>query len=148
MHRFFRWFFQNRETGAITIAQAPNLSLWMASAAGGLIWKKSFCTGDQTSLGRRRDFRVKMWGSSSPDDKLTGNLGNVIQTTRIGGRPSDRFMAWELPPGNFGLFQQHRPIRDTVPFSRGRKQCSFTKLTAALTRPDCSTFDCIFGVNL
>jgi hypothetical protein len=24
---FFRWFFQNRETGAIAIAQAPNLSL-------------------------------------------------------------------------------------------------------------------------
>jgi hypothetical protein len=23
-HRFFLWFFQNRETGAITIAQAPN----------------------------------------------------------------------------------------------------------------------------
>src|SRR5262245_48954971 len=31
--------------------------------------------------GCRRDFRVKMWGASSPDDKLTGDLGNVIETT-------------------------------------------------------------------
>jgi hypothetical protein len=29
---------QNRETGAITIAQAPNLSLWVAILAGALIW--------------------------------------------------------------------------------------------------------------
>jgi hypothetical protein len=36
--RFFRWFFENRETGAITIAQAPNLSLWIAIAVGSLIW--------------------------------------------------------------------------------------------------------------
>jgi hypothetical protein len=38
MHRFFRWFFQNRETGAITIAQAPNLSLWIVIVAGVLLW--------------------------------------------------------------------------------------------------------------
>jgi hypothetical protein len=37
-HRFFLWFFQNRETGAITIAQAPNLSLWIVIVAGALIW--------------------------------------------------------------------------------------------------------------
>jgi|ERR1700754_2466067 hypothetical protein len=38
MHRFFRWFFQNRETGAFTIGQAPNLSLWIIIVAGALIW--------------------------------------------------------------------------------------------------------------
>jgi hypothetical protein len=38
MHRFFRWFFQNRESGAITIAQAPNRSLWIVIIAGALIW--------------------------------------------------------------------------------------------------------------
>jgi hypothetical protein len=37
-HRFFHWFFQNRKTGAITIAQAPNLSLWIVIVAGALIW--------------------------------------------------------------------------------------------------------------
>jgi hypothetical protein len=38
MHRFFRWFFQKRETGAITIVQAPNRSLWIVIVAGTLIW--------------------------------------------------------------------------------------------------------------
>jgi hypothetical protein len=38
MRRFFRWFFENRETGAITIAQAPNLSLWIVIVTGALIW--------------------------------------------------------------------------------------------------------------
>jgi hypothetical protein len=38
MRRFLRWFFQNRETGAITIAQAPNLSLWIVIVASALIW--------------------------------------------------------------------------------------------------------------
>src|SRR5262249_59832008 len=33
-----------------------------------------------------------MWGTSSPDDKLTGDLGNVIEATQIGGRQSDRLM--------------------------------------------------------
>lgn len=29
----FRWWFENRETGVITIAQFPNLPLWIALAA-------------------------------------------------------------------------------------------------------------------
>jgi hypothetical protein len=29
MHRFVPWFFRSRETGVITIAQAPNLVLWV-----------------------------------------------------------------------------------------------------------------------
>ena len=44
----------------------------------------------------------------SPDDKLTGDLGNVIEATQIGGRRSDRLMAGKLSPGNFGLLQQYR----------------------------------------
>jgi hypothetical protein len=73
-----------------------------------ILLQKSFCTGDQNSPGCRRDFRVKMWGTSSPDDKLTGDLGNVIEATQIGGRRSDRLMAGKLSPGNFGLLQQYR----------------------------------------
>jgi hypothetical protein len=53
-----------------------------------------------------------MWGTSSPDDKLTGDLGNVIEATQIGGRRSDRLMAGKLSPGNFGLLQQYRPKAD------------------------------------
>ena len=62
--------------------------------------------------GCRRDFRVKMWGTSSPDDKLTGDLGNVIETTQIGGRRSDRLTAGNLSPGNFGLLQHNLPKPD------------------------------------
>jgi hypothetical protein len=66
----------------------------------------------KNSPGCRRDFRVKMWGTSSPDDKLTGDLGNVIEATQIGGRRSDRLMAGKLSPGNFGLLQQYRHKAD------------------------------------
>ena len=54
--------------------------------------------------GCRRDFRVKMWGTSSPDDKLTGDLGNAIEATQIGGRQSDRLMAEKSSPSNFWSF--------------------------------------------
>jgi hypothetical protein len=38
MCRFSQWFFRNRETGAITIAQAPNLALWIVMVGSVLIW--------------------------------------------------------------------------------------------------------------
>ncbi len=38
MRRFLQWFFQNRETGAITVAQWPNLLLWTVIVAGVLLW--------------------------------------------------------------------------------------------------------------
>src|ERR1700730_16128401 len=57
-----------------------------------------------------------MWGTSSPDDKLTGDLGNVIEATSTGGRRSEFFTAEKLAAGNLGLFQQHRSMaRITAP---------------------------------
>lgn len=38
MRRFLQWFFRNRETGAFTIAQAPNLLLWIVMVASVLRW--------------------------------------------------------------------------------------------------------------
>ncbi|MVT49513.1 hypothetical protein GPL17_03330 [Bradyrhizobium yuanmingense] len=38
MRRFLDWFFRSRETGAITIAQWPNLILWIVIVAGLLLW--------------------------------------------------------------------------------------------------------------
>jgi hypothetical protein len=38
MRRLLQWFFRNRETGEVTIAQAPNLVLWIAIGAGLLLW--------------------------------------------------------------------------------------------------------------
>ena len=54
-----------------------------------------------------------MWGTSSPDEKLTGDLGNVIEARRIGARWSDRLMAGKLSPGNFGPLQQYLPGADS-----------------------------------
>jgi hypothetical protein len=51
------------------------------SANGRYCCKSLFALVIKNSPGRIRDFRVKMWGTSSPDDKLTGDLGNVIETT-------------------------------------------------------------------
>ena len=38
MRRFLNWFFRNRETGAITVAQWPNVTLWLVIVAGALLW--------------------------------------------------------------------------------------------------------------
>jgi hypothetical protein len=56
------------------------------------------------------DFRVKMWGTSSSDDKLADDLGNAIEGTRIGGRRFSFFTAGNLAPGNRGLLQQYLHI--------------------------------------
>jgi hypothetical protein len=38
MSGFLQWFLRSRETGEITIAQAPNLALWVVIVAGVLRW--------------------------------------------------------------------------------------------------------------
>jgi hypothetical protein len=55
---------------------------------------------------------VNMWGTSSSEEKLAGDPGNVIEATSIGGRRSDFFTAGKLAPGNFGLLQQYRHDSD------------------------------------
>src|ERR1700724_2143247 len=59
------------------------------------------------------DFRVKIWGTSSPEDKLAGGLGNVIEATSTGGRWSDFFTAEKLAASNLGLLQQYLPLPDS-----------------------------------
>ena len=36
--QFLQWFFRNRQTGAITIAQAPNPALWIVIVGSVLVW--------------------------------------------------------------------------------------------------------------
>jgi hypothetical protein len=38
LRQFLNWFFRSRETGAITIAQTPNLVLWTVIVAAVLLW--------------------------------------------------------------------------------------------------------------
>ena len=63
----------------------------------------------KNSPGRRRDFRVSVWGTSSPDEKLTRDLAKVIEAISIDGRGSDCLTAGKLALGNLGLLQQYLP---------------------------------------
>jgi hypothetical protein len=57
----------------------------------------------EISFGCTRDFRVKMRGTSSPEDKLAGDLGNVIGPHRpaVVGRI---FYGRKISTGQFGTF--------------------------------------------
>src|SRR5262249_57453546 len=66
--------------------------------------KSLFAPVIKISFGCRRDFHVKMWGTSSPEDKLAGDLGNVIEATSIGGRRCHFFLSKKKTPGKFRLF--------------------------------------------
>jgi len=78
------------------------------AAFGRYCCKSPFALLIKNFPGRRRDFRVKMWGTSWSDDKLADDLGTAIEGTRISGRRSDFFTAGKLTPGNLGLLQQYR----------------------------------------
>jgi hypothetical protein len=54
------------------------------------IVEKDFLRGRSKIVraGCRRDFRVKMWGTSSPVHQPADDLGTAIEGTRISGRRS------------------------------------------------------------
>src|ERR1700731_5133361 len=56
------------------------------------------------SFGCTRDFRVNMWATSLPEDKLAGDLGKLIEATSISGRRSDFFYSRKISAGQFGTF--------------------------------------------
>src|SRR5262245_2536417 len=82
------------------------------SPPGRFCCKSLFALAIKISFGCTGDFHVNMWGTSLSEEKLAGDLGNVIEATTIGGRRSDFFTAGKLALGNFGLLQQYRHIRD------------------------------------
>jgi hypothetical protein len=71
--------------------------------------KSLFAQVIKHSPGFKRDFRVKMWGTSWSDDKLADDLSNVIEATSIGGRRLDVFTTGKLAPRHLRLFQQYLP---------------------------------------
>src|SRR6202011_2863439 len=78
-----------------------------------MLLKKSFCTGDQKFSGRRRDFRVKMWGTSSPSEKLTGDFANGLGAILIGELSLASLFSKKSSPGILGLLQQNLPQADS-----------------------------------
>ena len=80
------------------------------SGSGRFCCKSPFALVIKIYFGCTSDFRVKMWGTSSPDDKLTDDLGNAIEGTRISGRRWIFLTAEKLAPDNLRLLQQYRHI--------------------------------------
>jgi hypothetical protein len=70
------------------LAHVPLLHL-LTTGYGRFCCKSLFALVIKISFGCTREFRVKMWGTSSPEDKLAGDLGNVIEATSTGGRRLD-----------------------------------------------------------
>jgi hypothetical protein len=86
--------------GALSNERPYREGIFAASARSRLwqiLLQKSFCTGD-----------AKMWGTSSPNDKLADDPGNAIEGPRISGRRSDFLTAGKLAPDDLGLLQQYR----------------------------------------
>jgi hypothetical protein len=105
----------------------------MSPLLADFVAKVFFAVAIKISFGCTRDFRVKMWGTSSPEDKLAGDLGNVIEATSTGGRRSDFFTARKLAPGNLGRLQQYRHERE-VPMVHYQRRVVGVKRTVMLRR--------------
>src|SRR5215470_13864092 len=97
-------------------------SLLMRSGECRYCCKSLFALSIKNSKGYRRDVRVNMWGTSSPDDKLVSDLAKATEAIKIAARRSDRLMAGKLSPLNFGLLQQNLPIADLSRCSKIRVQ--------------------------
>src|SRR6516225_3864593 len=100
--------------------------------------KSPFALVIKIYFGCTGDFRVKMWGTSSPDDKLTDDLGNAIEGTRISGRRWIFLTAEKLAPSDSGLLQQYRQQADLDPGSDGplvRHRRPVRRTSAPICRP-------------
>src|SRR3954470_23960902 len=88
---------------------APRLKLTRGmSVPGRLCCKSLFAPLIANFSSCRRGFRVNMWGTSSPGDKLTGDFGNEPDATSISDRGLFRLLAGNLSPGVFRLLQHNR----------------------------------------
>src|SRR5262245_61039636 len=74
------------------------------SVPGRFCCKSLFALAIKISFGCTGDFHVNMWGTSSSEEKLAGDPGNVIEATSIGGRRSDFFYGRKINAGQFRTF--------------------------------------------
>lgn len=61
LHHALRWFFQNRQTGEITIAQWPNTILWIVLVVTILRWSWSFPSAAHSALGVILKVSLCLW---------------------------------------------------------------------------------------
>ena len=83
-----------------------------AAAFGRLCCKSRFALVIKNSADYRRGFRVKMWGTSSPHVKLTGDFGNAVEVIRIGDCFTFRVFAKNSQTCNIRLLQHNRHKAD------------------------------------
>src|SRR5262245_20823005 len=95
--------------GACDETHVPTATGRLMSAHGRFCCKSLFALLIKNSKGYRRDVRVNMWGTSSPDNKLVSDLAKATEAIKIAAQRSDRLMAGKLSLLNFGLLQQYRP---------------------------------------
>jgi hypothetical protein len=70
---------------------------------GPIVLQKSFYPLFKNFPGCRRGFRVNMWGTSSHDDELTGNLANELDAISIDDRGLLRLFAEKSSRDDLGL---------------------------------------------
>src|SRR6266850_5121121 len=97
----------------------PRLAALHMSRYGRLCCKSLFAPLIANFSSCRRGFRVNMWGTSSPGDKLTGDFGNEPDATSISDRGLFRLLAGNLSPGVFRLLQHNlarRSMKALLPY--------------------------------
>jgi hypothetical protein len=113
------------------------------SALDPIVLQNSIFADDQNSAGAT--FVYKMWGTSRPHAKFTGDFDNAIEVIRISDRSLLMFsrkilnvLAKNLEPCNFRLLQQYRPQRRHPGASphrerkmRGNVSCASCSLSAS-----------------
>jgi hypothetical protein len=93
----------------VPTATATYFAAVQESGPGRYCCKSLFALMIKDFPGCRRDFHVRMWGTSSPDDKLASDLANPIEATQTGGRRFNCPVAGKSSSDNFGLLQQYLP---------------------------------------
>src|SRR5262245_63797055 len=91
----------------------------------------------KNSAGRGFSFRVRMWGTSSPHVKRTGDFGNATEGMRIGDQFPSCVFAKNSEPCNFRLLQQNRHVaivsgRSPVPSLLARLGCRTSEAPSEL----------------
>src|SRR3954451_16937860 len=117
--------------------RAQPCSVTRLSASGRLCCKSLFAPLIANFSSCRRGFRVNMWGTSSPGDKLTGDFGNEPDATSISDRGLFRLLAGNLSPGVFRLLQHNLPCVDGSELAR-----AFFTFAALVGAAMCSAFRC------
>jgi len=96
-----------------------------------LCCKSHFALVIKNSADYRRGFRVKMWGTSSPHVKLTGDFGNAVEVIRIGDCFPFRVFAKNSQTCNIRLLQHNRPLTSFTALQK----CGRYRINSGQTAP-------------